>query len=91
MILYRLFLNEIVLPVAKLYPPVKFPVPAGTPMIAPLIRWNHSGEDWYVPKFEIEGRNKSEGGQTYKINLNDPKFEYISGHVFDGRVILKVL
>jgi len=34
---------------ANLYPPVQYPLSRGTPMISPLVRWNHS-EDRYVVK-----------------------------------------
>lgn len=36
--------------VAKLYPDIEFPVSRGTPMISPLVKWDHS-DDWNVPKF----------------------------------------
>jgi len=38
---------------ANLYPPVQYPVGRGTPMISPLVRWEHS-EDRYVMKFLTE-------------------------------------
>lgn len=41
----RMFENGIDMDVSKLYPSVEFPVSRGTPMISPLIRWEHS-EDW---------------------------------------------
>lgn len=31
----------------KLYPTVTFPVPRGTPMISPLVRWDHN-QSWPV-------------------------------------------
>lgn len=40
-----MFENGIDMDVSKLYPAVEFPVSRGTPMISPLIRWEHS-EDW---------------------------------------------
>jgi len=38
---------------ANLYPPVQYPVSRGTPMISPLLRWEHS-EDRYVMKYQAE-------------------------------------
>ena len=38
---------------ANLYPPVQYPVSRGTPMISPLVRWEHS-EDRYVMKYLVE-------------------------------------
>jgi fatty acid synthase len=37
-----LYQTGVNLTVHKLYPDVPYPVPAGTPMIAPLIKWDHS-------------------------------------------------
>ncbi|PSN32561.1 hypothetical protein C0J52_22028 [Blattella germanica] len=37
----------------NLYPPIQYPVSRGTPMISPLIRWEHS-EDWYVTSYRIQ-------------------------------------
>ena len=38
---------------ANLYPPVQYPVSRGTPMISPLVQWDHS-EDRHVMKFLTE-------------------------------------
>ena len=38
---------------ANLYPPVQYPVSRGTPMISPLVRWEHS-EDRNVLKYFAE-------------------------------------
>ncbi|GFY74597.1 fatty acid synthase [Trichonephila inaurata madagascariensis] len=46
--LYILGLNP---DVEKLYPKVQFPVPKGTPMISPLIKWDHS-KSWPVPRWD---------------------------------------
>jgi len=70
--------------ISKLYPAVNFPVSRGTPMISPIIKWNHE-EDHFVPYFDsyniYERRN-------IVININDKKFELIQGHIVDGRVLL---
>lgn len=69
--------------ISKLYPSINFPVSRGTPMISPIIKWNHE-EDHYVPHFDsfntFERRN-------IIINISDKKFEFIQGHVIDGRVL----
>lgn len=68
---------------SKLYPPVEFPVSRGTPMISPVIKWNHE-ENHYVPHFDtyntFERRN-------IVINISDKKYEFIQGHTIDGRVL----
>ena len=67
----------------KLYPFVEFPVSKCTPMIAPLIRWEHS-EDWYITSYQMQEKIKS-GERTVVITLKDDELEYLSGHVVDGR------
>lgn len=69
------------MPIERLYPAVEFPVSCGTPMIAPLIKWNHS-EDWFVMKFETKQSGRS-GERKVTISLDEKA--YISGHVIDGK------
>ncbi|KAI4502501.1 hypothetical protein M0802_002413 [Mischocyttarus mexicanus] len=71
------------LDLAKLYPPIEFPVNRGTPMISPFIKWNHS-KDWYVTSFKMQERIVS-GERTVDIALIDEDFEFIVGHNIDGR------
>lgn len=61
-----------------------FPVPRGTPMLSPLIRWDHS-ETW------DDGCNSSTkaSGCDYDIDISPgAEFEFLSGHIFDGRIII---
>ena len=51
----------------KLLSPVSFPVSRGTPMISPLVAWDHS-TSWAVPKAE----DFLSGGSG---KMNDAKFE----------------
>lgn len=71
------------LDLAKLYPPIEFPVSRGTPMISPWVRWDHSS-NWYVTSFKIQERIVS-GERTVDITVIDEDFEYITGHNIDGR------
>ncbi|XP_065083523.1 fatty acid synthase-like [Ochlerotatus camptorhynchus] len=73
------------LDIARLYPKVQFPVSRGTPMISPLIRWDHR-EDAFVVKYNWEQTNKSRA-YTINISLNNQDFKYIEGHNIDGRVL----
>ncbi|XP_050524285.1 fatty acid synthase [Daktulosphaira vitifoliae] len=68
---------------SSLYPDVEFPVSRGTPMIAPLVRWDHS-EDWFVTMYRVQDKIKS-GERNITISLKDDEYEYLSGHVIDGR------
>ncbi|XP_032678573.1 fatty acid synthase-like isoform X2 [Odontomachus brunneus] len=71
---------------ANLYPTVEFPVSRGTPMISPSIKWKYS-ENWHVALYSIQKRITS-GERTINILLSDEDYEYMSGHVIDGRNLL---
>ncbi|XP_074097576.1 fatty acid synthase [Cotesia typhae] len=72
--------------IANLYPDIKFPVSRGTPMISPLIKWEHS-DDWYVTSYRMQEKITS-GERTVEVTLSDEDYEYMSGHVIDGRNLL---
>ena len=67
----------------KLYPDVQFPVSRGTPMISPVIKWEHS-EDWYVTSYRMQEKIVS-GERVVEVTLGDEDYEYMAGHVIDGR------
>lgn len=73
----------------KLCNPVRFPVPKGTPMISPLVGWDHSVA-WDVPKaedFDIR-LSQSHGGATYEIDISTSSPDnYLIGHTIDGHVL----
>lgn len=71
---------------AKLYPEVRFPVSRGTPMISSLIKWDHS-EDWYVTSYNTLEKIAT-GERTVFVSINDENFQYMKGHVIDGRNLL---
>lgn len=71
---------------AALYPPIQFPVSRGTPMIAPLIKWEHSHE-WTVPNFSKYRYNSNGAERQVTINIKDSSnYQYITGHVIDGKI-----
>jgi fatty acid synthase, animal type len=88
--------------VNKLMPPVVFPVSRGTPMISPLVRWQHS-DDWHVAIYKNEVctpfnefyamlnqflQTKLETGErTVTFDLNEEDVSYISGHKIDNRIL----
>lgn len=76
-----MFLSGYTFPVERLYPKIEFPVSRGTPMISPLIKWDHA-EDWYVMKFELKQSGQS-GERKVTISLDNDA--YIAGHVIDGK------
>ncbi|KYQ49068.1 Fatty acid synthase [Trachymyrmex zeteki] len=72
--------------IANLYPPVEYPVSRGTSMISPSIRWDHS-QDWFIPCYTTQKSIKSRE-RYVDISLNDQDYDYMSGHVIDGRNLL---
>ena len=72
----------------NLHPVSRFPVPPGTPMIAPLVQWDHS-ESWSVPTLEELMRSSgSQSSCSFKIDTStDSPDHYLIGHTIDGRVI----
>lgn len=65
----------------KLYPKVEFPVSRGTPMISPLIKWDHS-EDRQVIRYE--GNLSSE--RTFQVNISETDDNFISGNLINGEL-----
>ena len=69
----------------KLYPDIQYPVSRGTPMISPLVRWEHS-DDWYVTSYRMQEKIVS-GERVVDVSLSDEDFEFIAGHMIDGRIL----
>lgn len=69
----------------NLYPAVEFPVSKGTPMIAPLIRWNHSVK-WPTPCVE-NGKSHVTADRCFHISLGAENYRFLKDHVVDGRNI----
>jgi fatty acid synthase, animal type len=66
--------------VSKLYPAIEFPVSRGTPMISPLIKWDHS-ENYFVTQYEDHAAKST---WFITMNLSDLEFDYVPGHQIDG-------
>ena len=71
--------------------PVKYPVPSGTPMIGPLVQWDHS-HAWKIPDMEDFAFGNSAGGGSsscvFEIDVSDHSDDrYLVGHKIDGRVL----
>nr|XP_019551378.2 fatty acid synthase-like [Aedes albopictus] len=81
----HLYLAQQDLNLLNLYPPVQFPVARGTPMIAPLIRWDHR-DSWYIVRYEWVAFRVS-NQMSFKVTLADQDFVYAAGHCIDGRVL----
>lgn len=70
--------------ISNLYPKVEFPVPLGTRMLSPLVKWDHS-ISWDVAKFG-QGGNRS-GESIIDISLTNENEAYLVGHTLDGRIL----
>ncbi|XP_039303879.1 fatty acid synthase [Solenopsis invicta] len=73
--------------ISKLYPPINFPVGRGTPMIGPLVKWDHSTA-WDVPNFNQISSHSGE--HIIEINISKETNTYLAGHQIDGRVLFPV-
>ncbi|GFR04445.1 fatty acid synthase, partial [Trichonephila clavata] len=80
--LYILGLNP---DVEKLYPEVQFPVPKSTPMISPLIKWDHS-KSWPVPRWD-ERLGPSEIIFDVDVTSEESPEKYLLDHFIDGRYL----
>lgn len=70
------------MPIERLYPRITFPVSRGTPMISPLIKWEHR-ENWFFMKFEI---TKAGHSGERKVTLSLEENAHIAGHIIDGKL-----
>ncbi|XP_031348358.1 fatty acid synthase-like [Photinus pyralis] len=80
--LYKLGHN---LNVEALYPPVKWPVGRGTPMISPLIKWNYD-LDWFT-KLHTKTVLHT-GAQVIPLVNKTIDWSILPGHVIDGMTIM---
>ncbi|XP_059474548.1 fatty acid synthase-like [Neocloeon triangulifer] len=81
----RMFVAGIQPKVNKLMPPVEFPVSRGTPMISPLVRWQHS-DDWHVAIYKNESKLET-GERTVAVDLQEEDNIFLTGHCIDGRIL----
>ncbi|EDV19158.1 uncharacterized protein TRIADDRAFT_62374 [Trichoplax adhaerens] len=86
----KLYLQGINIDPSPLLPKISYPVPAGTPSIAPAISWDHS-QTWAIPTldmFYLKSDQNSSSAITFDIDLSaDSPDHYILGHVIDNRII----
>ncbi|CAB1338338.1 unnamed protein product [Coregonus sp. 'balchen'] len=85
----KVYMNGINVDSKQLYPRVEYPVPVGTPLISPLVQWDHA-QTWDVPKAEDfpAGSGGSTSATIYNIDMNPESPDYyMIGHCIDGRVL----
>uniref|UniRef100_A0A7N5ZVY8 Fatty acid synthase n=1 Tax=Anabas testudineus TaxID=64144 RepID=A0A7N5ZVY8_ANATE len=84
----KIYMNGISVDGNSLYPAVKYPVPVGTPLISPLVQWDHA-QTWDVPRAEsFSGSGGTNSAAIYNIDINpDSTDYYLTGHCIDGRIL----
>ncbi|XP_045164352.2 fatty acid synthase-like [Mercenaria mercenaria] len=73
----------------KLIPSISFPVPRGTPMVSPFLKWDHS-QRWNVATADmfIGGGANSANACGFDIDIShESEDRYLTGHKIDGRVL----
>ncbi|KAG7277018.1 hypothetical protein CRUP_001644 [Coryphaenoides rupestris] len=85
----KIYMNGIDVEANGIYPAAQYPVAPGTPLISPLVRWDHA-QTWDVPKAEDfpAGSGGSTSATVYNIDINPESPDYyMIGHCIDGRVL----
>ncbi|KAB0791242.1 hypothetical protein PPYR_03042 [Photinus pyralis] len=79
----KLYESGYCMKLSELYPQVSWPVSVNTPSISPLIQWNYE-DNWFVA-FGSLNRNAHMGEQRVLLQVKDKNWEFMNGHVIDGR------
>lgn len=85
--IHRLFINGVHMQIDTLYPQIEFPVSRGTPMIAPLIKYDHE-ENWSIPNSNLR-KNKS-FERKITIDISREQYQYLTGHKIDGTTSIMI-
>ncbi|XP_050531344.1 fatty acid synthase-like [Daktulosphaira vitifoliae] len=80
----KLYIAGAELDLQNLYGKVEYPVSKNTPMISPMIKWDHSNE-YVVPNFVEKGSGSNEN--VVEVSINSDQDKYLVGHTIDGRVL----
>jgi fatty acid synthase len=79
----RMFIAGVRMDVNKLVEAENYPVPLGTPMISPLIQWDHS-LPWDIPRY---GQNIEFLEGIFEVDTRTERDSYLTGHCIQGRVL----
>lgn len=85
----KIYMSGINVDCNMLTPHTPYPVPAGTPLISPLLEWDHA-QSWDVPKASdfSYSSGASSSAIIYNIDINPESPDYyLIGHCIDGRVL----
>lgn len=67
--------------IGQIYPEVEYPVARGTPMISPLVKYDHQ-QNWSVPQFSASRKDSIE--RKVRIDVSQEQHQYLFGHTIDG-------
>ncbi|XP_055593804.1 fatty acid synthase-like [Uranotaenia lowii] len=81
----HVYFSKAQMDLGNLYPPIQFPVSRGTPMLSPLIKWDHR-QNTYFPFSKDVARTRETTKLSY-ISLASPNYKFVQGHCIDGRVL----
>ncbi|ESO84944.1 hypothetical protein LOTGIDRAFT_235996 [Lottia gigantea] len=85
----KCYINGVQFKPLDIFHPVQYPVSRGTPLISPLIKWDHS-QSWNVPKSDefLSGGDGKHSDVSYEIDMSQESADnYLLGHAIDGRVL----
>ena len=86
LIFFRCYQAGLKLEPLNLFPLAPFPVPHGTPMVSPHIKWDHS-QEWKVAR-HVPLEKDVERGCTFDIDLSkDSADHFLVDHTIDGRTV----
>ncbi|XP_050427979.1 fatty acid synthase-like [Adelges cooleyi] len=68
----------------NLYGSVEYPVVKNTPMISPIVKWDHSNE-FLVANFVEKGSGSNDN--EVEVSIASDQDKYLIGHTIDGRVL----
>ena len=72
-----------------IFPPVEYPVPRGTDMISPAIKWDHS-QSWYVPDTNqfLSGCSDRQSETRFEFDASKNEHDkFLLGHKINGKVL----
>lgn len=89
---YRCYINGLNFDPLGIFPSIEYPVPRGTPMLSPLVTWDHT-VSWDLPEsadFLSGGHGQlSESSYTF-ITGNTGKDSYLLDHKISGLSVFPV-
>lgn len=83
----KLYIKGLDFNIRNIYEPVELPVPRGTKMISPLLKWDHTDEYRVVPYDFFMSGGKSQQFVEISIADEDASDYFLNDFSIDGRII----